>query len=62
MSNEMKFRKTSPGNYKAGRFTIARTHNWELRFDGIKVMGYTSLTAAKAGAIEYAAKFSGATR
>ncbi len=55
MSNGMKFTKTTAGTYVSGRWTIARTHNWELRLDGIKVMGYTSLTAAKAGAAEYSA-------
>jgi hypothetical protein len=55
MSKEMKFTKTTAGIYTAGRWTIARTYNWELRLDGIKVMGYTSLKAAKAGAAEYAA-------
>jgi predicted methyltransferase len=55
MSNEMKFTKTTAGTYTSGRWTITRTYCWELHLDGCKVMGYTSIKAAKAGAAEYAA-------
>jgi predicted methyltransferase len=45
------------GHYVSGRWTIVNTapRYWELRLDDCKVMGYTSLAAAKAGAEEYAA-------
>lgn len=52
----MKFTKTAAGTYTASRWTIVRTHNWELRLDGIKVMGYRSLATAKAGAVYTASK------
>lgn len=52
----MKFAKISAGQYQSGPWTIVRTHVWELRHEGTKVMGYTSLAAAKAGAAEYAAR------
>lgn len=52
----MTFTKTAPGTYTSGRWAIVRTHNWELRLDGIKVMGYRSLNTAKAGAVYTASK------
>jgi tRNA A37 threonylcarbamoyladenosine modification protein TsaB len=52
----MKFTKTGPGTYTSGRWSIVRTHNWELRLDDIKVMGYRSLATAKAGADYTASK------
>lgn len=55
MSNDMKFAKTTAGTYTADRWTITRTYCWELLLDDCKVMGYTTLTAAKSGAAEYAA-------
>jgi len=44
------------GHYVSGRWSIHNTRPkyWELHLDGIKVMGYTSFKAAKAGADEYA--------
>lgn len=56
MSNGMKFTKTTAGTYVSGRWSIVRTYNWELRLDDIKVMGYRSLTTAKAGAVYTASK------
>lgn len=54
-SQSIKFQKTSAGTYTSGRWSIVRTYKWELRLDDCEVMGFTSLTAAKAGAAEYAA-------
>jgi hypothetical protein len=56
MRNAPKFTKATAGTYVAGRFTIRRTYIWELELDDCKVMGYTSLSAAKAGAAELAEK------
>lgn len=58
----MKFTKDTTNNrtgrYVSGRWSIVNTARqyWELRLDGTKVMGYTSLAAAKAGAEEYEAQ------